>query len=1518
MPSSSRPALRVFVSSTRDDLVAERRAVEHALHRMRDTEFVGMEYFGGSDETARTESLARLDECDLYVGVIGRRYASGITADEYHRARDRNIPRRLFLSEDASPIESDPAQQARLADLRATIAAENVCLFYADPGDLAAKVVTDVHEWLRANVYDSRLRDAGFTALFADAYLEPRRVYERLDLDRFTGRQWLVASIDDFLERYASGYFVLEAEAGMGKTALLARLARERRWLHHFVELARGHEGVPHGLRNLAVQLIVAWQVRFESAPPEVTRPDFLERMLFAAAAERDRRSPGAKIVIIVDGLDESAAPYGQNVMGLPRALPPGVYVIVASRPLDYVLVTDAPRSDAVRIDRTGEPNLDDMRAYLRTVARGENVAVVLAESGIAEEKFVTTMLECSGGVWIYLRYVVLELEHGERRPLDLAKLPRGLWSYYAEYWRARRAQEDWDALQLPLLATLAAAQEDVSSSMLCALAGVALSARVERLLEEWRPFLATSQVDGERRYRCYHASLREFLHGEGDVAGLPEGERRFAETLEAATRAAHERIADRALAAWDWPSLESLRDAARRDLDGGYALRHVVAHLARARRLDDLSRLLCATWRQGKKSENVWYLVHEQTHDLAGYLGDVDRVRVAAEAASVAAIARNEPATTVTLEARCALLASSVTSVAELVGPTLLATLVERGVWTPRHAFTYAASMSSWNKTLLAMAQLLPLLPTDLRGRAFREAVTAARWSYADTLTRLPDVTPPDLMEAIVRQELELRSDDRKLAALAPRVPQHMLAMFFDTVRTGEKRTNVDVFAALAPRLEGADREWAIGRMREETQLPAYFWIDRVKLLLRLSELVGDERERLIAEALRGAREIENVASRARTLAATLPYLHSRTRDRAAREAIDAARKESLWRSEVLHDLVPSIPDALLPLAEKTFLTRNWREHARFFLPRWGGRSSRELRKVLRRIESSWDKDSTLAAIVPVLPDGLLDEAFRIAVSDRGCPQTFDVMAPRLSNDQLETAVSSVQAGAVAAFIYRLPRDLRDVIARKPIKPSSCELDDDDARDLVRRAEFASPAKRARLLEKARLRAPKLFGDTDRVLVFGAVAILSDDPAQRRSCLIEALRIIRTMLTGRWSDGTARGLLLALIPELPIDLLREALAVAGTLERSGEGDSVVVTVIPRLPEAIAVECLRLVSDDHSTLVPPAYRASEETSSRALRLVELIRKIPKRWRPELEGSVPPRLRARILAWFTRRTGVSALDAIEAMRRACPPREQVRLLLGLLPRLDQLDYGNAVAQAMIAALAIDDAAERAAALEAIAPNLHPFVANALCFVPGADDDESALRQLRQTANADAIARQLQRLDGEPRERLLDQALSSIDTMEIEEVRAWARLQLAPWMAQRDGDAIIEKARVPYATSTNWPNVIARWGSHQSPLPAWVAQRVMARSGWEHARVLAALAPHLPDAVLDEAIGHYRDDDGSSSSTAIEALAERMALLAPADLYPLWRKVLRSIAYARSAGDELHAFFPVHDRLGGNYT
>jgi len=66
--------LHVFVSSTWLDLQLERAAVETALQRLRETKFVGMEYFGSRDEDTRCARKDRLsDLCSALpiIAVVG-------------------------------------------------------------------------------------------------------------------------------------------------------------------------------------------------------------------------------------------------------------------------------------------------------------------------------------------------------------------------------------------------------------------------------------------------------------------------------------------------------------------------------------------------------------------------------------------------------------------------------------------------------------------------------------------------------------------------------------------------------------------------------------------------------------------------------------------------------------------------------------------------------------------------------------------------------------------------------------------------------------------------------------------------------------------------------------------------------------------------------------------------------------------------------------------------------------------------------------------------------------------------------------------------------------------------------------------------------------------------------------------------------------------------------------------------------------------------------------------------------
>lgn len=436
-----------------------------------------------------------------------------------------------------------------------------------------------------------------------DAYINPQSVFDRVNLEHFIGRDWLLAKVDDFLQDNDRGYFVIEASAGLGKTAFMAWLVKQRSYIHHFCELRPGLEGIGDSLKSLAAQLVRAYLEPKTVVPSAASRPDYFYNLLTQAA---NRRHTDEKIVIVVDALDEAGTPDNQNVLGLPTGLPEGVFFVVSQRPASVILtVKDAktPRP-YFSFSADDDKNKADMQRFLTYISKLPEIVNALQtnQHKYTSEEFITSLMEKSGGVWIYIYYMLEEIQRGNRSSLDLAALPVGLTQYYVHYWRRWRDadEEVWDEVFLPLLTTLAAAQESLSCQRLIEWSGAKLTERsLRRLLErEWRPFLTIAKQGTVSRYRFYHATLQEFFDGQIEQDNLSLDEIAFVNELSEETRMCHHRLADRYLNAWGgWTEeLNRLKDEHLRDIDDRYGLRHLVTHLASSDRGSELWTLLTAT----------------------------------------------------------------------------------------------------------------------------------------------------------------------------------------------------------------------------------------------------------------------------------------------------------------------------------------------------------------------------------------------------------------------------------------------------------------------------------------------------------------------------------------------------------------------------------------------------------------------------------------------------------------------------------------------------------------------------------------------------------------------------------------------------------------------------------------------------------------------------------------------------------------------------------------------------------
>ena len=344
----------------------------------------------------------------------------------------------------------------------------------------------------------------------------------------FVGREFVFDAIKRFIEDNPQGYFRVRGDPGIGKSALAAQLVKYQGYLHHFNIRAMGINNADLFLRNICAQLIARYQLNRTILPPGAVQDGGFLITLLAEISQK--LGPSEKVIIVVDALDEtedSILAPGANVLYLPVTLPRGVYFIVTTRKAAIRLHTsDEPHSSPLDIEHDSQGNIADIRKYVEQALARSGIQAYITALNITEVVFVEHLVGKSEGNFMYLRYVLPEIEKGAYRNLMLDALPKGLQNYYEDHWRRMRGRdlEAWFEYKLPVLLALAAAEYSVSIEMIMDFSRVQERRRVVSVLqeEEWGQFLHKEEVPFEgstqKRYSLYHASFQEFLAKKDEV----------------------------------------------------------------------------------------------------------------------------------------------------------------------------------------------------------------------------------------------------------------------------------------------------------------------------------------------------------------------------------------------------------------------------------------------------------------------------------------------------------------------------------------------------------------------------------------------------------------------------------------------------------------------------------------------------------------------------------------------------------------------------------------------------------------------------------------------------------------------------------------------------------------------------------------------------------------------------------------------------------------------------------------
>ena len=393
----------------------------------------------------------------------------------------------------------------------------------------------------------------------------------------FVGRENLFANIRAQLGG-SEGLIWIRAEPGLGKTAFLARLARERKdFIHYFISNNRRTYNATVFLRHVCGAIIRKLDLEDEVLEGGELEPRVAQFHELLDKASGRLEGSSDRLVILVDALDESdryVQSAEESIVGcLPKRLPPGVFLVVSSRPETDL---ESRGHTLINLEPLGEA---EVQKILRSLGWGAKEAVIACRR--------------SGGSPLYLRFLMDGIKSGELQSAQAGHLPKDMDGMYRELWRGwadavlaheqrRSAKKNQDKPMTPeardahhimeVLGLLAVARESLSLEDLAALLDDPDPAELRRLLRE-TPL--GRLLIGRGSYRLFHDTLRKFLLD----ATQEDDDRPHGVGIQF-----HGRLAD-----WcsDWGRSE-------------YGARHLSYHLLHGRRYAELVALLSDSAEEG------------------------------------------------------------------------------------------------------------------------------------------------------------------------------------------------------------------------------------------------------------------------------------------------------------------------------------------------------------------------------------------------------------------------------------------------------------------------------------------------------------------------------------------------------------------------------------------------------------------------------------------------------------------------------------------------------------------------------------------------------------------------------------------------------------------------------------------------------------------------------------------------------------------------------------------------------
>jgi hypothetical protein len=338
----------------------------------------------------------------------------------------------------------------------------------------------------------------------------------------FVGRIYVFNAISDFINTNSSGYFRVIGDPGMGKSSIAAQYVLDNDCIAFFNE--------KRDLRNKTSQFIASifeqLNIRYNLSLKLPDDPSEYNTSVFTALMESTGKTKD-KVIIVVDALDEvdlATCDRDAFILHLPIRLPDNVFIVLTERRDSNVRLPPDTTTLSLLDPKYVQDTTTDISNYIRTmIQRRGNLESAIYKITDSLDTFISEITKKSEKNFMYLKYVLVDIEKGRYESTSLDNFPTGLMDYYKWHWERMGMNNKNTPNRMIKLRVIYHISEAYTALSLESLTEYTKQEQViiSDIIDEWIQFLHTFAEKGEELYRIYHQSFQDFLKQDRTVKSI-------------------------------------------------------------------------------------------------------------------------------------------------------------------------------------------------------------------------------------------------------------------------------------------------------------------------------------------------------------------------------------------------------------------------------------------------------------------------------------------------------------------------------------------------------------------------------------------------------------------------------------------------------------------------------------------------------------------------------------------------------------------------------------------------------------------------------------------------------------------------------------------------------------------------------------------------------------------------------------------------------------------------------------